>query len=230
MLRELLPQIEGFPIGTVPDSLPGGVNPRAQLSAGFYIDYVNQNVFGPAGVPGLRNCKPTTNSLLKMLSYPSPPTTSSGTDWGDFTLQCGAGGWNMSANDLTLVFNSLVSGSLLTPAQQTQLYTGGGSMYPGTGAGSMYPGLGWDNTVNNCPGAYQNGQTYYWCKNGGNTDNSGNTIGTFAGVFKCNTVPVVVIVNSPTQAITPLVTSAFSNPTTKASGSPQPCPTGKGGG
>jgi hypothetical protein len=121
----------------------------------------------------------------------------------------------MSAGDLTFVFNALAAGSLLNSAQETQLYSGGGS---------SYPGLGWDNTVGNCPGANQNGQTYYGCKNGnlGGPPNAG--IEAFAGMFKCNSVPVVVTVNSAiSQNITTVVTSAFNAPGTQASGSPKRC-------
>ena len=48
------------------------------------------------------------------------------------------------------------------------------------------------------PGANQNGQTYYWCKEGdlysGGAPEAG--IETFSGLFKCNGVPAIVIVNS----------------------------------
>jgi CubicO group peptidase (beta-lactamase class C family) len=224
MFRELLPQMEGdIIVNAVPDSFPNN-NPRASLSAAFYINYVNQNVLGPGGVYGLRNCSPTSNSVLQVMSYPPPPVTnpgSSGTNWGDWTLSCGGGGWNMSAGDLTFVFNSLAAGSLLTPAQQAQLYSG---------SGSNYPGLGWDNTVGNCPNANQNGQTYYWCKNGGLGGAPNAGIETFTGLFKCNSVPVVVIVNSPiSQNITSVITSAFNNRSTQASGAPKPCSTSTGG-
>lgn len=216
MFRELLPQMEGDGVANVtPDNI-FGINPRAQLSASFYINYVNQNVLGPAGVYGTRNCMPTSNLLLQVMSYPPPPATTNSTNWGDWTLACGGGGWNMSAGDLTFVFNALAGGSLLTPVQQAQLYSG---------SGSNYPGLGWDNTVENCPGANQNGQTYYWCKNGGLGDIPGTPEGieTFTGLFKCNSVPVVVIVNSPISNITSVVTSAFNAPSTQVSGNPKPC-------
>ena len=223
IFRELLPQMEGDSvINATPDNILGA-NPRASLSADFYINYVNQNVLGPGGVPALRNCSPTTNPQVQILSYPPPPQSSPNTNWGDWRLSCGGGGWNMAASDLTFVFNSLAGGSLLTPAQVNELYSGS--------TGANYPGLGWDNTVGFCPGANQKGQTYYWCKNGLlSTGTAGAGIETFAGVFKCNKVPVVVIVNSfLSQNITSIVTSAFNNPGTQASGSPQPCPASAGG-
>jgi CubicO group peptidase (beta-lactamase class C family) len=226
IFREILPQMEGnTAINAAPDT---GSNPRAQQSAQFYIDYVNQNVLGPGGVSGTRSCSPTSNPLLQVLSYPLQPATTPSTNWNDWTLDCGGGGWNTSAADLTFVFNALAAGSLLTTAQQAQLYSG---------SGTNYPGLGWDNTVGYCPGANQNGQTYYWCKNGllsGDTNcknccpNCG--LETFAGMFKCNSVPVVVVVNSSiSQNITAVVTSAFNAPSTQASGSPKACPAYGGG-
>jgi hypothetical protein len=134
----------------------------------------------------------------------------------------------MSAGDLFQVFNALATGKLLTPAQQTELYNTNSS---------NFPGLGWDNTVQNCPGAITRGQTYYWCKNGGETDNvNGVIIGieTFAGLFKCNAVPVIVVVNSPlpspysgTGQITQLVTNAFA--ASSVAGSPKSCPGSAGG-
>jgi len=219
IFRELLPQMEG----DIWINFAADGNARAELSAYFYIDYVNQNVLGPGGVYGTRDCQPTTNSAFQVLSYPPPPATTPHDDWGNYTLFCGGGGWNMSAGDLTFVFNALAAGSLLTTAQQEQLYSG---------SGSNYPGLGWDNTVDHCPGANQKGQTYYWCKMGMYTGNHAppNTgLETFVGLFKCNKVPVVVIVNSPiSNYIYSVVTSAFNAPSTQASGSPKPCRTSSG--
>jgi CubicO group peptidase (beta-lactamase class C family) len=237
IFRELLPQMEQYSApNAVPDNI-NGINLRAPLSAAFYINYVNQNVLGPGNVAGLRNCSPSPNPTMQMLWYPPPPyqppnypslsaVPHDGTvDW---TLTCGAGGWYLSAGDLFQVFNALATGKLLTPAQQAELYNTNSS---------NFPGLGWDNTVNNCPGSNTNGQTYYWCKNGGETDVVNNTtigIETFAGLFKCNAVPVIVVVNSPlpspytgTGQITQLVTNAFAS--SSASGGPRSCP-GTGGG
>lgn len=219
MFRELLPQMEGYSaINAMPDG-PIGFNRRAKASADFYINYVNENVLGPGGVYGRRSCAPTSDNAYQVLSYPIPAlaNASNGTNWGDYTFACGGGGWNLSAGDLTSVFNSLAAGSLLTPAQQAQLYSGSGS----------YPGLGWNNTIGNCPGANQNGQTYYWCKEG-DLDNGGSPdagIETFAGMFKCNSVPVVVIVNSfiSGQNLTAVVTNSFNNPASQVNGGPKPC-------
>jgi len=126
IFRELLPQMEGnnainqtsdgfggivggILSGFVP---PSDLNPRAEQSAKFYIDYVNQNVLAPGLVSGTRSCSPTSNPLLQIWSYPPPPATTGATNWGDQTLTCGGSGWNMSAGDLTFVFNALAKGSL----------------------------------------------------------------------------------------------------------------------
>jgi CubicO group peptidase (beta-lactamase class C family) len=219
IFRELLPQMEQDPsVNATPDDILQ-VNPRAQLSASFYINYVNQYVLGPSNVAGLRNCAPTSNSNLQMLSYPVPPATTPNTNWGDWTLSCGGGGWNLSAFDMLEVFRALGTGNLLSAAQQQQIYV----------SDPNHPGLGWDNTVANCPGATANGQTYYWCKNGflgGSARQAG--IETFAGLFKCNAVPVIVVVNSPIPSninITSVVTTAFNSPAVQIKGYTATCQT-----
>lgn len=125
-------------------------------------------------------------------------------------MACGGGGWNLSAGDMFRVFSAVGSGKLLTAGQQAQLFVNN----------SNFPGLGWDNTVANCPGATLNGATYAWCKNGGLGGGSGQAgIETFAGLFKCNAVTVIVVVNSPiSQNITSLVTTAFSSRGSQATG------------
>jgi len=63
IFRELLSFMEGQPI-------TGSDDQRAIKSATFYINYMNQHVFQPLGVP-FRACKPLagTNDIL---SYPFP--------------------------------------------------------------------------------------------------------------------------------------------------------------
>ncbi len=141
---------------------------------------MNQNVLQPVGIPQ-RECMPPPPGSFDILSYPSPlgspnPSgTSNGADWGNWTLNCGGGGWVLSAGDLFKVINDLANGNvLLTTAEKVLMNT------------PNY--LGWDNTVlRNCPYSYP-------CKNGdlawGNV-----AIWTYVGIFKC-TVPVVVVVNS----------------------------------
>ena len=167
LLRELMPALQGKP-------LTGYANgaARAQQSSTMYVNYVNANVFQPAGV-GVSACKPPsgTNDIL---SYTDPAGTSSGDDWGDWSLQCGSGGWVLSANQIFDVVSSLAtSNTLLTAADKKQMFS---------------DCLGWDCSVrSDCPDPYV-------CKNG-DLINGGISVWTYAGVLKCN-VPVVVVVNS----------------------------------
>ncbi len=171
IFRELLPFMEGNTYSGQNDD-----NARAAWSADFYINYMNQHVFKPLGL-GERACKPDPNNVA--LSYPYPPGSTHGTDWGDWTLLCGGGGWMLSTDDLFYVANDLANGNvLLTNSQKAQM-------------NAPYPdGLGWDSTLrNDCP------SPAYVCKNG-SFDSGGIEVWTYMGIFKCK-VPVVVVVNSP---------------------------------
>jgi CubicO group peptidase (beta-lactamase class C family) len=230
LFRELLPQMEpsGNGINLLPDNL------RAQASAQFYIDYVVANVQSATATGSTSwNCTPVSSPSTpinqQILSYPPPNAAGSNppympplslvssTNWGDYFLLCGAGGWNLSPSDVYSLFTALAQGSgLLTPDLQAELFD--------TTTSPNYPGLGWDNTIGYCPGATANGQTYAWCKNGGEGLPPGPGIETFVGLFKCNSVTVVVFVNTalgPNGVITSMVTDAFSK--AQVSGN-KPCP------
>jgi Beta-lactamase len=175
LLRELMPALSGQPLTNIPDGPQ-----RAQQSSSMYISYMNAHVFQPVGVPA-RDCTPSTGTS-GILSYPNPAGTTQGTDWGDQGLRCGSGGWVLSANDIFKVINSLANdNTLLTSAERKQMFAGC---------------LGWDCAVRpDCPSPYV-------CKNGylGPPDNTtvpGNAVWTYAGILNCS-VPVVVVVNSPT--------------------------------
>jgi len=108
IFREMLPQMEGWPIVAPTETL------RAVQSAAYYITYMNQHVFRPVGLSG-RACKApkTSNDLPEyrfpaIMSYPNPPKSAHGNDWGDWTLACGGGGWVLSAGDLFDVVKDLV--------------------------------------------------------------------------------------------------------------------------
>jgi hypothetical protein len=169
LLRELMPALMGQPLGGVPDGPQ-----RAQQSSALYISYVNSHVFQPVGVP-VSVCKPPLGTD-DILSYPFPAGSTAGTDWGDWSLQCGSGGWLLSGNDIFKVVNDLATGNtLLTSAEKTQMFSNC---------------LGWDCAVrSDCPNPNV-------CKNGDLNNGSGTSVWTYAGVLKCN-VPVVVVVNSP---------------------------------
>ena len=162
-----------------------------------------------------------------ILAYPFPPGSTHGVDFGDFTLACPAGGWQLSAGDLFKVINDLANGNVvLTNAEKTEMTSNC---------------LGWDGVCNSpgfasvrqdCPPSGGSGSGYF-CQNGGRPDGAGIALYTYAGIFKCN-VPVVVIVNSylppayqppPTGGpdIIDLVAAAYNNSGTTM-GTAQPCP------
>ena len=200
LLRELMPALSDHPLSGVPDG-----SQRAQQSSTQYINYMNVNVFQPVGV-STSACKPPsgTNDIL---SYPNPAGSAHGNDWGDWSLQCGSGGWVLSANNIFSVVNNLATGNtLLTTAQKKQMFS---------------ECLGWDCAVRpDCPNPNV-------CKNG--DLNFGETsVWTYAGVLKCN-VPVVVVVNSPLPApyqggedIIGLVKDALA--ASSVPGTPKACP------
>jgi hypothetical protein len=202
LLRELMPALQGQSLKNYPDG-----DQRAQQSSTMYINYMNAHVFEPVGVPASQ-CKPPsgTNDIL---SYTYPAGSTSGTDWGDWSLECGSGGWVLSANNIFNVINDLATGNkLLTNAEKQQMFNNC---------------LGWDCAVrSDCPSPYV-------CKNGDlNNGSGGIAVWTYAGIFKCN-VPVVVIVNSPLPSpyssngdIIGLVENAYKNASVPGTG--KACP------
>jgi len=198
LLREVMPALQGQPLNNYPDGPQ-----RAQQSSSMYVNYLNAHVFEPVGVP-TSQCKPPagTNDIL---SYPNPAGSASGNDWGDWSLECGSGGWVLSANNIYNVINDLANGnSLVTSAERKQMFNNC---------------LGWDCSVrSDCPNPYV-------CKNGDLY--SGNiSVWTYAGVLKCN-VPVVVVVNSqlppPYQGgedIIGLIKDAYNAATVPGKGAP----------
>jgi hypothetical protein len=199
LLRELMPALLGQSLKNLPDGPQ-----RAKKSSALYINYMNGHVFQPVGIPS-RGCDPGPDGIR---SYPFPAGSSSGTDWGDWSLQCGSGGWVLSANDIFKVVDDLVTGNVLLTAAWKKLM--------------FNDCLGWDCAVrSDCPNPYV-------CKNGDLTNGSGISVWTYTGVFKCN-VPVVVVVNSPLPApyqnggdIIGLVEDAYKN--ASVPGTPRACP------
>lgn len=200
LLRELMPALLGQKLSNVPDAQ------RAQQSSSLYINYVNSHVFNPVGV-ATRQCKPPSGSN-DILSYPLPAGNASGTDWGDWSLSCGSGGWVLSADDIFRVINDVATGNtLLNKAQRKQM---------------LDNCLGWDCAVRpDCPSPNV-------CKNGDLYNGNNISVWTYAGILKCN-VPVVVVVNSRLPApwqggedIIGLVANALKG--ASASGNPRSCP------
>jgi hypothetical protein len=202
LLRELMPALLHISVIGFPDFL------RPFISSTLYINYINAHVFKPVSVPSSA-CKAPAGTN-KILSYPYPPGTTAGTDWGDWSLTCGSGGWVLSAAHLFRVVSGLAIGQrLLTTTQRQQMFSGD---------------LGWDSAVRtDCPDPYV-------CKNGDLNDGASRYLWTYAGVLMCN-VPVVVVVNSPLPAfyqsggggdIIGVVKDALN--ASMVTGTPQACP------
>jgi CubicO group peptidase (beta-lactamase class C family) len=210
IFRELLPYMEG----KGPPDKDKDAADRAKKTAAFYIDYMNQHVFTPVGVTNA-DCKPPasfSSAFAPVLSYPFPAGSANGTDWGNWTLLCGGGGWVITASNLNDVLEDLASGNkLLTPGQKSLMNTGP---------------LGWDNTVrSDCPSPYP-------CKNGDliPANDVIPHLWTYAGLFKCS-VKVTIFVNSsinglPSGDIIGIVAAAYNAAAVPLpSGAPQPtCP------
>jgi CubicO group peptidase (beta-lactamase class C family) len=194
IFREILPIMYGYsippaclpasPLGICVDNSPA----RAQASALAYIDIMNKHVFQPIGIPPAQ-CKPPAPGSYNTgespaLGYPFPAGSAHGTNFGDWTLYCGGGGWVLTAANLRDIVADLAGGNtLLTDPEKSQMFT---------------DWLGWDNQArspknpanSDCPGLYP-------CKNG-SLPSPGwpGGVWTYLGIFKC-TVPVTVVVNSP---------------------------------
>ncbi|HEY6306594.1 MAG TPA: serine hydrolase domain-containing protein [Candidatus Angelobacter sp.] len=200
LMREIFPALLGQPLNNVADAQ------RPQQSSAMYVNYMNAHVFHPIGIPAVQ-CKPPSGSN-DVLSYTNPAGSTSGTDWGDWSLTCGGGGWVLSADDIFKVVNDIAAGNtLLNSSERKQMISNC---------------LGWDCAVrNDCP-------TPYACKNGDLNNGSGTAVWTYAGILKCN-VPVVVVVNSPLPSpyqggedIIGLVKDAYN--ASSVPGTPRACP------
>jgi CubicO group peptidase (beta-lactamase class C family) len=204
LLRELMPALMRV-------DLLGYANgqARANQSSALYIGYMNSHVFGPVGVSNV-SCTPPLAGVNQILDYPFPAGSNSGMNWGDWSLRCGSGGWQLSANDIFAVVNSLATNTTLLPsAEKTQM---------------LSESLGWDSAVGrDCPSPYV-------CKNGDLNNGNSNpfyALWTYAGILNCN-VPVVVMVNSPLPEpyqdgddIIGLVETAYEN--SKVTGTAKAC-------
>ena len=184
IFREMLPIMEKYqylpPCQNNSNPCIDNSKARAERSANYYIDIMNKHVFQPLATSrGALACKPPTPGTTQppMLGYQFPAGSANGTDFGDWTLSCGGGGWQLTPANLRDVITDLATGNkLLTDPEKKQMF--------------QYS-LGWDNVVrggsnSDCPGSYP-------CKNG-SLPWSG-VVWSYAGIFKCS-VPVVAIVNS----------------------------------
>ena len=81
----------------------------AQIAAATdkgYLDYM-KTIYEPDIKMA---CKPGTNPVL---SYPFPQNSAAGTDWGDWTSQCGGGGLQLSVTDMGVFMAHLMTGLYL---------------------------------------------------------------------------------------------------------------------
>lgn len=99
IMRVLLPKVAGF--AEDPNQAT-----RPQTLANQYTSLVQQNVFNLVGQNGV-TCKPPVNSTNYAFAYKGPADNSTGTDWGDVSLICGAAGWYLSVEDMAKVMLSL---------------------------------------------------------------------------------------------------------------------------
>src|SRR5262249_51825171 len=160
LLRELMPALLKKSVGS------GSDTQRAQNSMIIYINYMNQMVFTPVGIPP-SSCTPPPLHTMQILSYPFLPASTSGINWGDETAAdtCGPGGWNLTANNVFAVINDLATGNVLLTNNEKQLMT-------------TYH-LGWDNAVRgDCPNTNL-------CKNGDYPSfGPGISVWAYVGIFK----------------------------------------------
>jgi CubicO group peptidase (beta-lactamase class C family) len=123
LFRILIPYLNGFN--------ESGVQDLATATAQQYLSYMN-SVYGP-DIP--ITCTPTANAVW---SYPYPPGSTKGTDWGDWNDTCGGGGLYLSAQQMGVFLAHLMLGSYLPTSSnnpnETTLPTMVSSMY------------GWDAT------------------------------------------------------------------------------------
>ena len=202
IFREVLPIMEGdmvldfaaIGLGQWADSI------RPSLSAAYYEEYMNKHVFAPLNIrttTGGVRCAAPPAGPTDVMSYSDATGSKPGTDWGDWTLVCGGGGWVMSAKEVFSVVYDLAKGNiLLTKAEELNMRNNF---------------LGWDNAVS------RNCGDINVCKNGGLGDSSGS-LNTYAGILNCS-LPVVIFANSNVSNflgsgdIIDLVTTAYGRAT-----------------
>jgi CubicO group peptidase (beta-lactamase class C family) len=98
LFRILIPHLNGFS--------DAGVQDLATATAQQYLSYMN-SVYGP-DIP--ITCTPAANAVW---SYPYPPGSTKGTDWGDWMGLCGGGGLYLSAQQMGVFLANLMLGIYL---------------------------------------------------------------------------------------------------------------------
>jgi CubicO group peptidase (beta-lactamase class C family) len=98
LFRILIPYLNGF------NDI--GVQDIAAATSQQYLAYLN-SVYSP-DIP--ISCTPTANAVW---SYPYPPGTTQGTDWGDWIDKCGGGGLQLSVKQMGIFLTNLMLGLYL---------------------------------------------------------------------------------------------------------------------
>jgi CubicO group peptidase (beta-lactamase class C family) len=109
IMRLLIPKVAKLPVVNIPDNASPAIvaaqEPIQTLQYAIdYMDFVQKKLFTPTGLPSMR-CKPAANDPA--LCYQFPETQAHGGDFGDWTLTCGAAGWNMSTRQMSTFFSHL---------------------------------------------------------------------------------------------------------------------------
>jgi len=145
--------------------------------AKIYNSYVNRHIFLPIfGVDDFIDTKPT--DAFPALAYQFPTPVTAGTDFGDFTLNNAAGGFNMSAKQLSMFLSNLMFTERIVPGSvREQMKKERLGLYPVThtsnlsewGHAGLLPGKGKDKDgkifiwnqgeINTMIVAYSNGVT-----------------------------------------------------------------------
>ena len=113
IFRILLPKVAGFPEDPNPATRP-------QTLADEYVQLVQQNVFDPVQQANVLCAPPAQQPAASAYAFAyNFPGNTSGQDWGDQTLMCGAAGWYLTVEDIGQVMASLAAddGRVLTHRQ-----------------------------------------------------------------------------------------------------------------
>ncbi len=101
VIRLLIPRLAGYKIEQYKKDPGPAEIMQAAMYAGYYVDYVQKEVFGAAGLSNFESISCKALPFVTGKCYKFPYNGLSGTDFGDVTLESGAQGWVMSAAQLS---------------------------------------------------------------------------------------------------------------------------------
>lgn len=110
LFRILIPYLNGFNDRGVTDI--GGATTRSYLA---YMNSVYGRYFKVI-------CNSDASTGTHILSYPYPPLNNYGVNWNDGTLECGAGGLQLSVNEMGIFLTQLNRDTFLSADQLQQMY------------------------------------------------------------------------------------------------------------